>query len=119
MALFTDRATAVQPDFTLTEANAAAVAAICQRLEGLPRPSSWPRRGPGAPARRDAYAVGAARLPLLTGGSRDLPARQRTMRDTIAWSYDLLTPPGGTVSAPLGLRWRVYARGDRSSGRCG
>lgn len=88
--LFVERARATKPDFSLTKDNASAVAEICRRLDGLPL----------------ALELAAARvkllppqailsrlndsLKLLTGGARDLPSRQQTLRNTLEWSYGLL-----------------------------
>jgi predicted ATPase/DNA-binding SARP family transcriptional activator len=90
VALFVDRARAVQPDFTVGVDNAAAIAGICRRLAGIPL----------------AIELAAARTHLMSpaaiwerldrvmegAGARDLPARQRTMRSAIDWSYQLLAP---------------------------
>ena len=89
--LFEQRSQAVQPGFRLDASNVGAVTEICRRLDGLPLAIEL------AAARVTMLTPSALRerleerLPLLTGGARDLPQRQRTMRDTIAWSYDLLS----------------------------
>jgi predicted ATPase/class 3 adenylate cyclase len=92
--LFIERATAVRPDFQVTNENAPAVAAICARLQGMPL----------------AIELAAARVKVLSpdailvrlthqlaafgAGSRDLPERQQTLRGAIAWSYDILDAGG-------------------------
>jgi predicted ATPase/class 3 adenylate cyclase len=89
--LFTERATAIQPAFRLTPANAAVVAAVCRRLDGIPLAIEL------AAARLRALSVDqiAARLDerfsLLTGGGRTALPRTQTLRGTLDWSYDLLS----------------------------
>ena len=91
--LFVERAQAVRPDFDLTAENVATVVAICRRLDGLPLAIEL------AAARIRLLSAEAilsrldSRLTLLTGGARDLPERQQTLRAAIAWSHDLLAPP--------------------------
>ncbi|MDQ4129292.1 MAG: helix-turn-helix domain-containing protein, partial [Actinomycetota bacterium] len=88
--LFSQRARAVAPAFELVAANAAVVARICRRLDGLPLAIEL------AAARVKLFSPQALLdrldhgLQLLAGGARDLPERQQTLRDAIAWSYDLL-----------------------------
>jgi non-specific serine/threonine protein kinase len=88
--LFLDRARGVQPGFRLDPATAAAVASICGRLDGLPLAIELAAArvrllNPQTIASRLEH-----RLPFLTGGARDLPLRQQTLRDTIAGSHNLL-----------------------------
>ena len=91
VALFTDRARAVRPGFALTKGNAAAVAEICRRLEGLPLAIELAAariRLLDPPALLDRLA---ASLDALGTGAVDLPARQHTLRATVEWSVGLLT----------------------------
>jgi predicted ATPase/DNA-binding CsgD family transcriptional regulator len=89
--LFVERGQAVNEDFTLTPDNVSTVAQICGRLDGLPLAielaAAWVKILPLT----SLLARLERRLPLLTGGGRDLPARQQTMRDALIWSYDLVT----------------------------
>jgi predicted ATPase/DNA-binding CsgD family transcriptional regulator len=90
--LFVERARETQTDFALTETNATAIATICRRLDGLPLAielaAPWTRiLSPEALLRRLESS-----LLFLTDGSRDLPERQQTLRDAIAWTHDLLSP---------------------------
>jgi predicted ATPase len=103
VALFVDRANAARPDFVLTEHDATSVAAICCRLDGLPL----------------ALELAAARirlftpevllkqlshsLDLLTRGTRDRPVRQQTLRATMSWSYQLLSPDEQLLYALLSV----------------
>jgi predicted ATPase/class 3 adenylate cyclase len=90
--LFVERARGVRTDFRLTDDNAAAVAEICRRLDGLPLAIEL------ATARLNLFSPEALRdrlagsLKALGSGARDLPERQQTLRATIEWSYELLTP---------------------------
>ncbi len=88
--LFIQRAKAVKPDFRITNDTAPAVAEICYRLDGLPLAIELAAARIKLLPPRAMLARLEHRLEFLTGGARDLPARQQTLRNAIAWSYDLL-----------------------------
>jgi predicted ATPase/DNA-binding CsgD family transcriptional regulator/transcriptional regulator with XRE-family HTH domain len=88
--LFVERARAVKADFGLTDNNASAVGEICRRLDGLPLAIELAAARTRLLDPRAMLARLERPLPLLTGGARDAPFRQQTLRNAIAWSYDLL-----------------------------
>jgi predicted ATPase/class 3 adenylate cyclase len=103
VVLFLQRAQAVAPSFALTERTATAVAEICRRLDGIPLAIEL------AAARTKLLSAGDLlvrlehRLPVLTGGRRDAPERQRTLRSAIEWSYELLDAPAKHLFSRLAI----------------
>ncbi len=91
VALFVQRAVAAKPDFELNRENASAVTEICARLDGLPLAIELAAARVKVLSPSSMRTRLASRLQLLTGGARDLPQRQHTLRATIDWSYDLLS----------------------------
>jgi predicted ATPase/class 3 adenylate cyclase len=90
VALFAERATAVDARFRLTESNVHAVAELCLRLDGLPLAIELAASRVKLLSPQAILDRLGRRLELLTGGPVDLPARQRTLREAIGWSHDLL-----------------------------
>jgi predicted ATPase/DNA-binding XRE family transcriptional regulator len=90
VALFVQCAQGVRADFALTAGNASTVAAICTRLDGLPLALELAAAHCKLLTPQALLPRLGSRLGLLVGGARDLPARQQTLRATLAWSYDLL-----------------------------
>jgi predicted ATPase/class 3 adenylate cyclase len=105
--LFTERALAVQPGFRLTEENAPAVAEIIARLDGLPLAIELAATRTKVLTPQAMLPRLQQRLSILTAGARTLPDRQRTLRDAIAWSYDLLD----AAERRLFARLSVFAGG--------
>jgi predicted ATPase/class 3 adenylate cyclase len=107
VALFVERARAVDPSFTVTASNARAVASICSRLDGLPLAIEL------AAARVRLLSPEAIlerlerHVPVLTGGATDQPTRQQTLHGAIDWSYELLLP----AERKLFERLSVFAGG--------
>jgi predicted ATPase/class 3 adenylate cyclase len=101
--LFVERARAVRPDFSLTEENGPAVVEICERLDGLPLAIELAAaRIKLLPPRVLLDRLGN-RLKILTGGARNLPERQRTLRNAIEWSYGLLDEGEKMLFGRLGV----------------
>ena len=116
--LFGQRAAQMVPEFRITAANARVIADICLRLDGLPLAIEL------AAARTKVLSPAhllerlGRRLPLLTGGARELPARQQTLRHTIAWSTICCCQRRAAVVPPAGsVRRGMHAGGCRSSRR--
>jgi predicted ATPase/DNA-binding XRE family transcriptional regulator len=101
--LFIERAQASKPDFILSNQNAAAVTEICQRLDGLPLAIELAATRIKLFAPDVLLARLGSPLQVLTGGARDRPARQQTMRATIEWSYRLLEAGEQALFAQLGV----------------
>ena len=91
VALFIQRAIAAKPDFELSRENAQAVSEICARLDGLPLAIELAAARIKVLSPASMLTRLASRLQLLTGGARDLPERQQTLRAAMDWSYDLLS----------------------------
>lgn len=101
--LFIQQAQAVKPDFEVTTTNAPAVAEICHRLDGLPLAIELAASRVRLLSPENLLSRLESRLRLLTGGARDLPGRQQTLRGTIAWSYDLLSADEKSLFAQLAV----------------
>ena len=115
IALFLERAIAAKPDFELTQENASAVIEICARLDGLPLAIELAAARIKVLSPASMCTRLASRLQLLTGGARDLPLRQQTLRAAIDWSYDLLNP----AEQKLFQRLSVFVGGMHSGRRGG
>jgi predicted ATPase len=103
VALFLQRARAVRPDFVLTDENALDVARICVRLEGLPLAIELAAARIKLLTPRALLVRLGSRLDTLVGGAQDLPARQRTLQNTIEWSYNLLNEGEKKIFARLAV----------------
>ena len=101
--LFVERARNVKPNFALREDNAKSVTEICSRLDGLPLAIELAAARVKILSPRAILAKLENRLKLLTGGARDLPARQQTMRGAVEWSYDLLNEDEKTLFRRLAV----------------
>ena len=103
VALFLDRARAARPDFEVSAGNAAAIAEICVRLDGLPLAIELAAARVRILTPQAMLKRLGQRLALLTGGPRDLPSHQRTLRSAIDWSYELLDEDARRLLARLSV----------------
>jgi predicted ATPase len=103
VSLFAERAHAANPDFELTGGNAGAVAEICRRLDGLPLAIELAAARVRLLPPQALLARLDERFSLLTGGARDLPQRQQTLRNTLDWSFGLLSVGEQALFAGLGV----------------
>ena len=103
VSLFVDRARAVRPDFRITKENAAAVAEICARLDGLPLAIELAAVRVKVLTPQEMLPRMEQSLALLTAGPRSMPARQRTLRGAIDWSYQLLDEPQRRLLAQVSV----------------
>jgi predicted ATPase/DNA-binding CsgD family transcriptional regulator len=106
--LFVERATAIHPDFTLSAEDAAPVAKICCRLDGLPlaielAAARTRTLSPAVMAAQFDGRQGRFPFPMLTQGARDAPARHQTLHNAIAWSHDLLQADQQALFRRLGV----------------
>jgi tetratricopeptide (TPR) repeat protein len=101
--LFVERARSVNPDFSVTVDTARDVARVCTQLDGLPLAIELAAARTKLLSPHALLGRIAQRLGVLTGGARDLPSRHQSLRDTIAWSYDLLSPVEQAVFRRFGV----------------
>ncbi|MGY1616772.1 BTAD domain-containing putative transcriptional regulator [Geodermatophilus sp. SYSU D00691] len=103
VTLFVERASTARPGFALTQANAASVAELCVRLDGLPLALELAAARTPLLSPRAIVARLGRRLDLLRTGERDAPERHRTLRAAIQWSYDLLQPGVQRLFTAMGV----------------
>jgi predicted ATPase len=118
--LFAERAAAARPGFAVTDGNAAAAARLCARLDGLPLALELAAARVRVLPPPQLLGRLEDRFRLLTGGGRTAPARQQTLRATVAWSYDLLAAPERALFARLAVfagGWTLEAGGGRGGHR--
>ncbi len=107
VALFLERARSVKPNFQMTASNARTIAEICVHLDGLPLAIELAAARMKLLSPQALLARFDQRLAVLTNGARDVPVRQQTIRNTIAWSYGLL----GAAEQQIFRRLSVFASG--------